>query len=134
MEDEYESLPENSSLADHMMAGSIAGILEHALVYPFDSIKTRLQCIRPNHGIKFNGIIDSLYHIVYKEGFKNTLKGVGAVIAGAGPAHAMYFASYEWVKINLCCQSLGHLNSASYACAGGLATCLQYDNDTCRCY
>nr|AKN21570.1 slc25a-2 [Schmidtea mediterranea] len=124
MEDDYEALPENSKLSDHMMAGACAGILEHALVYPFDSIKTRLQCIRPNHGIKFKGVIDGLYHIAMKEGMKHTLKGVGAVIIGAGPAHALYFASYEWVKKSFCCPSFGHLNSISYACAGAFATSL----------
>jgi hypothetical protein len=39
--DEYESLP-NSSVATNMVAGAIAGITEHALMFPFDAIKVGL--------------------------------------------------------------------------------------------
>lgn len=36
---DYESLPESSSPATHMMAGAAAGMFEHVAMYPFDSIK-----------------------------------------------------------------------------------------------
>ena len=36
--DEYESLP-TSSTSTHMIAGSMAGILEHCVMYPIDSVK-----------------------------------------------------------------------------------------------
>ena len=36
---EYESLPENSSLSASLLAGAFAGIAEHAIMYPVDSIK-----------------------------------------------------------------------------------------------
>lgn len=36
--DEYESLPTNS-VAVHMTAGAVAGIMEHCVMYPFDSVK-----------------------------------------------------------------------------------------------
>ena len=44
MEDEidYESIP-NSSLFTNLIAGSIAGITEHTVMYPFDSIKVRIS-------------------------------------------------------------------------------------------
>ena len=40
MEDieDYESLP-NSSVATNMVAGAIAGVTEHSLMFPFDAIK-----------------------------------------------------------------------------------------------
>lgn len=37
-EDLYESLPTASSTI-HMVAGSMAGILEHCVMYPVDSVK-----------------------------------------------------------------------------------------------
>lgn len=36
--DEYETLP-SSNVTDHMMAGAIAGIMEHCVMYPLDSVK-----------------------------------------------------------------------------------------------
>ena len=36
--DDYESLPTNS-VAVHMTAGAVAGIMEHCVMYPFDSVK-----------------------------------------------------------------------------------------------
>lgn len=36
--DEYENLP-SSSHTDHMLAGAIAGIMEHCVMYPLDSVK-----------------------------------------------------------------------------------------------
>lgn len=39
--DEYENLP-SSSHTDHMLAGAIAGIMEHCVMYPLDSVKVNL--------------------------------------------------------------------------------------------
>lgn len=39
--DDYESLPTNSIVV-HMTAGSIAGIAEHSVTFPFDCVKVRL--------------------------------------------------------------------------------------------
>jgi len=36
--DEYETLP-SSNVTDHMLAGAIAGIMEHCVMYPLDSVK-----------------------------------------------------------------------------------------------
>lgn len=35
---DYESIP-NSSLATNLVAGALAGITEHSVMYPIDSIK-----------------------------------------------------------------------------------------------
>lgn len=39
---DYESLPVNSSMATHMIAGAFAGTMEHCVMYPFDFVKVRL--------------------------------------------------------------------------------------------
>lgn len=36
---DYESLPPHASLTIHMTAGAVAGILEHTVMYPVDSVK-----------------------------------------------------------------------------------------------
>lgn len=38
---EYECLPPHASLTTHMTAGAVAGILEHTVMYPVDSVKVR---------------------------------------------------------------------------------------------
>lgn len=41
--EDYENLPTSASLSTHMTAGAMAGILEHSVMYPVDSVKVRLQ-------------------------------------------------------------------------------------------
>lgn len=36
---DYESLPPHVSVVTHMTAGAVAGILEHTVMYPVDSVK-----------------------------------------------------------------------------------------------
>lgn len=39
--EDYENLPTSASVSTHMTAGAMAGILEHSLMYPLDSVKVR---------------------------------------------------------------------------------------------
>lgn len=41
--EDYENLPTSASLSTHMTAGAMAGILEHTVMYPVDSVKVRRQ-------------------------------------------------------------------------------------------
>lgn len=36
---DYEGLPQGSATSTHMLAGSVAGIMEHCLMYPIDCVK-----------------------------------------------------------------------------------------------
>ena len=36
---DYEALPPTVSTSTHMMAGALAGIMEHCVMYPIDSVK-----------------------------------------------------------------------------------------------
>lgn len=97
-EEDYEALPEESSMRTHMMAGAAAGIMEHCIMYPVDCVKTRMQSLVPNPKANYSNVGDALIRIVKYEGIRNSLRGVNAVVGGAGPAHAMYFACYEKLK------------------------------------
>lgn len=46
MEDEYESLPETSTVSTHMLAGAAAGIMEHCVMYPLDCVKVRCHAFQ----------------------------------------------------------------------------------------
>lgn len=41
--EDYENLPTSVSLSIHMTAGAMAGILEHSVMYPVDSVKVRRE-------------------------------------------------------------------------------------------
>ncbi|XP_066570652.1 mitoferrin-1 [Amia ocellicauda] len=99
--DDYESLPPTASLATHMTAGAVAGILEHTVMYPVDSVKTRMQSLQPDPQAQYRGVYEALRRIVRTEGLLRPLRGLNVTMLGAGPAHALYFACYERVKHTL---------------------------------
>jgi len=101
-EDVYESLPEGSSIGVTLFAGASAGIMEHCVMYPVDCVKTRMQalaCDKPK--FQSTSIVRNLLFIMKDEGAFRPIQGVQAMAAGAGPAHAMYFACYEYLKETL---------------------------------
>ncbi|TGZ73390.1 hypothetical protein CRM22_001548 [Opisthorchis felineus] len=95
---DYEALPASSSLREHMLAGACAGIMEHIVMYPVDSVKTRMQCLRPMHHTDYSNVFNGLVRLIRTEGARGSLRGIGAMVGGAGPAHAAYFGCYEHVK------------------------------------
>ena len=55
------------------------------------------------------------------EGIAGLYRGVAAVGIGVGPAHAVYFATYEWAKRRLSADDGAH-HPARHALAGAAAT------------
>ncbi|OEJ88519.1 Mitochondrial RNA-splicing protein MRS4 [Hanseniaspora osmophila] len=105
---DYEALPSNSPLSHQLMAGAFAGVMEHSIMFPIDAIKTRMQALATASAsassaisaskLMQSGIIRTITSISTQEGSLALWKGVQSVILGAGPAHAVYFATYETVK------------------------------------
>lgn len=82
-----------------MLAGAVAGIVEHIAMYPVDTIKTRMQALsHPGQRLQRSSLRTALSAVIRREGISGLYRGVGAVAAGAGPAHALYFAVYEFAK------------------------------------
>ncbi|KAH8929094.1 mitochondrial carrier [Atractiella rhizophila] len=118
---EYEGL-ENASFGIHMLAGALAGISEHAVMFPVDMIKTRMQVIHAGSGAAtYTGVAEAFSRITSTEGHRRLWRGVASVIAGAGPSHAVYFATYELVKDLAGGNEAGHHFGAT-AMAGATAT------------
>ncbi|XP_050682064.1 mitoferrin isoform X2 [Leptidea sinapis] len=95
--EDYETLPTQNSIT-HMTAGAIAGVMEHCVMYPLDSVKTRMQSLRSAHN---GSIVETFRYMVQREGLLRPVRGMSAVVAGAGPAHACFFATYEQSKHTL---------------------------------
>lgn len=100
VEVDYEALPEDASLTAHLVAGAFAGIMEHTVMFPIDSIKTRMQMV--TKGNLTDGILGSINKITSSEGAYALWRGVSSVVLGAGPAHAVYFSVFEATKTFLC--------------------------------
>lgn len=97
IEIDYESLPEDASLAAHLSAGAFAGIMEHTVMFPIDSIKTRMQILTQSQPVS-RSVILSISKISSSEGAYALWRGVSSVVLGAGPAHAVYFSVFEATK------------------------------------
>ncbi|GKV20728.1 hypothetical protein SLEP1_g30810 [Rubroshorea leprosula] len=80
-----------------MIAGSIAGCVEHMAMFPVDTVKTHMQALR-SCPIKSVGVRQALGSILKSEGPAGLYRGIGAMALGAGPAHAVYFSVYEMCK------------------------------------
>ncbi|XP_077114472.1 mitoferrin-2 isoform X1 [Ranitomeya variabilis] len=98
---EYEALPEGSTVSTHMLAGAVAGIMEHCLMYPVDCVKTRMQSLQPDPAARYRNVMEALSKIIRTEGFWRPMRGMNVTATGAGPAHALYFACYEKLKKTL---------------------------------
>lgn len=113
-EDPYESLPAGNNTGIHMLAGAAAGTFEHCFMYPADVIRTRMQLlVQPSQQN-----LSSTSKL-----FRQLYPGVSVVFVGAGPAHALYFAAYEYLKRQL--MDIESVNKVlAYAVAGCGATLL----------
>ncbi|CAK9174214.1 unnamed protein product [Ilex paraguariensis] len=80
-----------------MIAGFVAGMVEHMAMFPVDTIKTRMQALG-SCPIKSMGIRQAIQSILNSEGPAGLYRGIGAMALGAGPAHAVYFSVYEYCK------------------------------------
>ncbi|XP_068223408.1 mitoferrin-1-like [Palaemon carinicauda] len=119
--DDYESLP-TSNVRVHMTAGAVAGVLEHCVMFPVDSVKTRMQSLAPSPEAAYKSIREGLVKMVNSEGIMRPLGGVNAVIIGAGPAHALYFSAYEGIKTKFSTNNSvqNHIVNAGAGCGATL--------------
>ncbi|CAM8967308.1 unnamed protein product [Rhodiola kirilowii] len=102
-----------------MVAGSIAGSIEHMAMFPVDTVKTQMQALG-SCPIKSASVREALRSIMKTEGAKGLYRGIGAMGLGAGPAHAVYFSVYETSKKFLSRENPN--NSMAHAASGVLAT------------
>lgn len=100
-EPDYEGLPQGASTSTYMLAGAVAGIMEHCLMFPIDCVKTRMQSLQPEPAARYRNVMEALWRIVRTEGFWRPMRGLNVTAVGAGPAHALYFACYERLKKTL---------------------------------
>lgn len=57
-----------------------------------------MQVLHPSPAAIYNGVIHAFSKISSTEGHLRLWRGILSVALGAGPAHAVYFASFEEAK------------------------------------
>lgn len=65
-----------------------------------------------------------LVTMIRDEGAMRPLRGIGVTVAGAGPAHALYFAAYERLKVGFNSTGSAHHNYWAQGAAASAATVL----------
>lgn len=99
---EHTERPKDMSFLKHMIAGSLAGVAEHCLVYPVDTVKTYMQAAHSTQTGSFfskpRGFLSTLKWVYVNEGFRSLFKGMPVLASGCVPADALYFGTYELSK------------------------------------
>lgn len=75
--------------------------LKFCSIPPFPLFQTRMQSLQPDPAARYRNVMDALRRIVATEGVWRPMRGLNVTAVGAGPAHALYFASYEKLKKTL---------------------------------
>ena len=83
-----------------------------------------MQALTPGPG-GGGGVGEVLSKMVKQEGVLRPIRGIGVMVVGAGPAHALYFSCYEFLKNKmLSSKTPSQFNHLIYGAAGCVATLL----------
>lgn len=142
---DWEEWDGKGSFLNHCVAGSIAGIAEHTLMYPFDTVKTHMQCSScpgqpacpKSVPMQPPGIVQTFRSLATSNGGGvsplRMWRGVHTMFMGCVPAHALYFSSFEVGKKAFGADREGH----HFMAAGGEKTCVpeyRISKDTCHIF
>ena len=121
----------DTTLWQHMLAGSCAGVVEHACVFPLDTIKTHVQASARGGGAASSFAV-ARELLGARGGVARLWRGVGVLLHAVVPAHALMFASYEAVLHAGGAHGVAHAQSASAErvaavgfAAGAVSTCFR---------
>ena len=89
--------PEKGSFLNHAIAGSLAGVAEHSVMFPVDTIKTMMQVQRAELAADA-GLVSLLQQTVRTQGSQRMWRGVQTMFTGCVPAHGAYFTIYETLR------------------------------------
>jgi len=117
----WEEWDRHTPLWKHAAAGSCAGVMEHIGLYPFDTIKTHMQALRPS-GRPAN-LAEVLREIAREQGGLGFMRGCSAIATGCIPAHIALFSSYELSKQQLLSGVGEHEPLRAAACGAAANIC-----------
>jgi solute carrier family 25 carnitine/acylcarnitine transporter 20/29 len=87
------------NLWDGIIAGSVAGFANCAVVTPVELVKCRLQVQYEDKAkAYYKGVVDCLWKICKEEGIRNLYRGNAITILREVPAYAAQFGGYYYAK------------------------------------
>lgn len=87
-----------------------------------------MQVLNPNPQAIYTGISNALVRISSAEGVRTLWRGVSSMVVGAGPSHALYFATYERCKERF---GVDSTNDQHYPLATGNSFPFNWSNEVC---
>lgn len=136
-EGDWEERSADTALWQHIVAGGIAGMAEHAVMYPLDCIKTHVQAAHAeaaavgastaSTAARTNSF-EVARDMVARRGVLSLWRGIGVTLGAVVPAHAMMFAAYEGILDAGGAHSTQHADASSARvalvgfAAGGVST------------
>jgi hypothetical protein len=136
------------SVAQRMMAGTMAGLCQTTITYPLELIRTRLSLGAALSGVEYKGILDCLKLTVRHEGVAALYKGIGPTYISGAPYVGLqmtFFDVYRELLVPSGGSSGGDGDGsggefvgniarmmAAGACAGMTAQTITYPGDTIR--
>ncbi|KPA80712.1 putative mitochondrial mitochondrial carrier protein-like protein [Leptomonas pyrrhocoris] len=96
---------------EELVAGGVAGFAEHFVMFPCDTIKTRMQ------GGRWRSIRCVVRHVWHHERLTHLYRGCVPTLVSAVPAHGAYFSVYEAFK-----RLFGDATNYDIAAAASFAT------------
>lgn len=114
---EWEDRTEDIPLLKHMICGSIAGIAEHVVFLPIDTIKTHRQSL-----LKKMSIVETAKYIKNTGGLSKFYRGSSIMAIGCIPAHSIYFSIYEYSQAIMGLNDSENINFLAHAFTGVVST------------
>lgn len=94
-----------SDASGYFLCAGISGAFAAALTSPLDVVRTRLQtqeaCPHLSNGMKADGILGMLRHILRQEGVAGLFRGLGPRVLLAAPSAAVSWGTYETIRMCL---------------------------------
>jgi len=97
---------ERSAFLDGALAGAFASMAVDGILYPVDTIKTRMQ---------------SAQNISLFSSFRGMYKGLGSALAASAPSGALFFGTYDASKAILCSVTPSSFHPVVHMVSGALA-------------
>jgi len=113
-----------------LWVGTLAGLLQTALTYPLETVRTRLT-LGPEQGVKYNGIIDCFKQMIKTEGVRGLFKGFGPTMISGAPYTGIQMTTYELFKRATPGDTL-FWQLTNGAMSGLIAQTITYPGDTIR--
>lgn len=116
------------SIAQISAAGFFSAIPTTAVAAPFERVKVILQLQGQQKPVapgaeppkQFKGAFDVVSHLYKEGGLRSVFKGSVATLARDGPGSALYFATYEYLKVLLTPEGES-MSLGAISFAGGMA-------------